>query len=482
MKFASLAGLAFAMLAGAFGSASTATAQSLVTTAAAIPDTPAGKRFAEWLEVFNRGDEAALKVYLREALPDDKNAPDLFVDVRSTTGPLIPFQVTAPTPNGVSVILAEKDTDSFDEFTLLVSAAEPHRMTLLQPRMIPRPANAPPLPVLSEPQLMTALKAKLDRDTASGVFSGVLLLARNGRPVFQYASGQEDRARGVPMTLQSRLGTASISKLFTTVAAMQLAQAGKIDLDAPVGQYLPDYPNKAVAAQVTVNELLTHTGGTGDIFGETLDQHRAELRTPADYIALLGTRDPLFEPGSRRGYSNYGYIILGRIVERVSGQAWGDYLRDHIFAPLVMTGTGTEPRAVAVSHRAVGYTLVGGAMTPTPDQAGFGPTPAGGAYTTAGDLLKFINALAAAQLLDAAHTDLLLHGQAKIGGKSYPYDVSGKAENGAVFIGHQGGGPGANGDLRAFPGNGYTLVILSNFGPPWQKFAQFVSNRLPVAP
>ena len=428
--------------------------------------------------MFNRGDEAALKAYLREALPGDRSAPDAFVDVRSTTGPLIPFRVTAPAPTGISVVLAERDTDSFDEITLLVETAEPHRMTLLQPRMIPRPASAPPLPVLSEPQLLAALKAKLDRDTAAGVFSGVLLLAKDGKPIFQYASGLEDRERGVPMTMQSRLGIASIGKMFTTVAVMQLAQAGKIDLDAPVGRYLPDYPNKAVAAKVTVNELLTHTGGTGD-FGEASDRQRDDLRTPADYIALFGNREPLFEPGSRRGYSNFGFVILGRIVERASGQPWDDYLRDHIFAPTGMAGTGTLPRAAAVPHRAVGYTLVAGKLVSTARMKGFGASPAGGEYATAGDLLRFANALAAGRLLDAAHTDLVLRGQAKIGGRSYPYDLTGKAENGAAFIGHQGGGPGANGDLRAFPANGYTLVILSNFGPPWQKFAQFVSNRLP---
>jgi CubicO group peptidase (beta-lactamase class C family) len=453
----------------------------LVTTAAALPDTPAGKRFAEWLEVFNRGDEAALKAYLREALPGDRNAPDLFVDVRSTTGPLIPFQVTAPSPTGVSVILAERDTDSFDEITMLVQPGEPHRMTLLRPRMIPRPAGAPPLPVLSEPQLLAALKTKLDRDSASGVFSGVLLLGRNGKPIFQYASGFENRERGIPMTPQSRLGTASIGKMFTTVAVMQLAQAGKIDLEAPVGRYLPDYPNKVVAEKVTVNELLTHTGGTGDIFGDVYEQHRGELRTPADYIALFGARDPVFEPGSRRGYSNFGFVILGRIVEKASGQAWGDYLRDRVFAPTGMAATGTGPDAVAGPHRAVGYTLEGGRMVSTAAIKDFGATPAGGEYTTAGDLLKFTNALTAGRLLDQAHTDLVLRGQAKIGGRSYAYDMGDKAENGAVFIGHQGGGHGANGDLRAFPGNGYTLVVLSNFGPPWQKFAQFVSNRLPAA-
>ncbi|MEP6473671.1 MAG: serine hydrolase domain-containing protein [Gemmatimonadota bacterium] len=481
MKFATMVVAAIGFSA-VLAAPSASAAQSLVTVAAPLPDTAAGRRFAEWLEIFNRGDEAALKAYLRTALPADKTAPDLFVDVRSTTGPLIPFRVTAPAPTGISVVLAERDTDSFDEITMLVETAEPHRITLLQPRMIPRPASAPPLPVLSEPQLLAALKTKLDRDTAAGVFSGVLLLAKNGKPIFQYASGLEDRERGIRMTLQSRLGTASIGKMFTTVAVMQLAQAGKIDLDAPVGRYLPDYPNKAVAAKVTVNELLTHTGGTGDVFGEAYDQHRDELRTPADYIAMFGNRDPLFEPGSRRGYSNFGFVVLGRIIEQASGQRWDDYLRHHIFAPTGMAGTGTLPRAVAVPHRAVGYTLVAGKLVSTAKGKGFGASPAGGEYTTVGDLLKFANALTAGRLLDQAHTDLVLRGQAKIGIRSYPYDLSGKAENGAPFIGHQGGGPGANGDLRAFPANGYTLVILSNFGPPWQKFAQFVSNRLPNLP
>jgi D-alanyl-D-alanine carboxypeptidase len=481
MKFAAMVAAAIG-LAGSLAVPSQSAAQCLVTAGAEIPDTAAGKRFAEWLEIFNRGDEAVLKAYMREALPTDKAASDLFVDVRGSTGPLIPFRVTAPAPNALSVILAERDTDSFDEITMLVEAGAQHRITGLVPRRIPRPRGAAPLPTLSETQLLTALKAKLDLDTAAGVFSGVLLLARHGKPIFQYASGLEDRERGVRMTLQSRLGTASISKMFTTVAVMQLAQAGKVDLDAPVGRYLPDYPNKAVATKVTVNELLTHTGGTGDIFGEEADRHRDTLRTPGDYIALLGDHEPLFEPGSRRGYSNFGFIILGRIIEQASGQPWGDYLRQHIFAPTGMTGAGTLPEAIPVPHRATGYTLAGGKLVSANPIKALGATPAGGAYATAGDLLKFTNALTTGRLLDPAHTELLLHGQAQIGGHGYPYDLSGQAENGAVFIGHQGGGPGANGDLRAFPQSGYTLVVLSNFGPPWQKFAQFVSNRLPTAP
>lgn len=446
---------------------------------AVLPDTPAGKRFAEWLAVYNRGDDTELKAYVRDVMSATRWTPDVLMEVRSTTGPLAPFKVTAPAPNGISVITAERDTDSFDEITLLVEPADPHRITLLQPRPVPRPADAPPLPVLDQAQLLAALKGKLERETVAGLFSGVLVLARDGKPIFEYAGGLEDRERGIPMSLRSRLGTASIGKMFTTVAVMQLAQAGKIDLDAPVGRYLPDYPNKTVAAKVTVNELLTHTGATGD-FSDDTDRHRGELLTPADYIALSGARDPIFEPGSRRAYSNFGFIILGRIVERVSGQAWGDYLRNHVFAPAGMTQTGTLPYATPVPHRATGYTLVAGKLISTDPMKGPAPTPAGGAYATADDLLKFMNALMAARLLDRAHTDLLLHGEAAIAGHRYPYDMSGKAENGKTFIGHQGGGPGANGDVRAFPDSGYTLVILSNFGPPWQKFAQFVSNRLPM--
>ena len=482
MRYSAMVATALGLLASSLATQSPCAAQSLVTTAAPIPDTPAGKRFAEFLAVFNSANDDALRTYLRAELPADKDAPELFVSVYSDTGPLIPFEIKSTGPDEIFVVLAQRNTDSFDTIELQVEAAEPHRIVALTPHGLRRPPNAPPIPSLSEAQLLVALKAELDRDTAADIFSGVLLLAHNGRPVFEYASGMADRERGAPNTLQTAFGTASIGKVFTTVAVMQLVQAGKIDLDAPIGRYLPHYPNAATAANVTVNELLTHTGGTGDIFGELRDQHRAELRTPADYIALFGDRDPLFEPGSQRAYSNYGFIVLGRIIETVSGQRWGDYERDHIFLPTGMTRTETLADDAPVAHRAADYTLKDGRMARQIPARGEGPTPAGGAYTTAGDLLKFANALLAGRLLDKAHTDLVLYGQAKIGSHSYPYDLSGKTDNGTVFIGHQGGGRGENGDLRAFPGSGYTLVILNNFGPPWQKLAQYVSNRLPVTP
>jgi CubicO group peptidase (beta-lactamase class C family) len=460
-----------------------ATAQVTAIPPAAIPDTAAGHRFADWLAVFNRGDEAALKAYMQENLPADPGAVELFKAVRDTTGPLVPFKVTASGDLAISVVMAERDTDAFDSITLLVDRAEPHRIAALTPRRLSRAeAGAPPIAPLPEPQLLAATRARLEAETRASLFSGVLLLAKDGKPILQFAGGPEDRERGIANSLQTRFGLASISKIFVTVGVVQLAQAGKIDLDAPIARYLPDYPNRALAQKVTVNELLTHTGGTGDIFGTLFDQHSAELRRPSDYIALFGPRPAAFEPGARRGYSNFGFVVLGAIIEAVSHQRYEDYLADHVFAPAHMTGAGYLPASAPVAHRAVGYMMFDGALVVAETLHPGDPSPAGGAYATAGDLLKFEDALIGGRLLDKAHTALLLSGKADIGGHSYAYDVGDKAENGAPFIGHQGGGRGANGDVRAFLANGYTLVILSNYGPPYQKFAQFVSDRLPSEP
>ena len=102
-----------------------------------------------------------------------------------------------------------------------------------------------------------------------------------------------------------------MNKMFTAVAILQLVEAGKVELTAPLGKYLPDYPNREVATKVTIHQLLTHTGGTGDIFGPDFDAHRTELRTLADYVKLYGKRGLEFKPGSRWEYSNYGFILLG---------------------------------------------------------------------------------------------------------------------------------------------------------------------------
>jgi D-alanyl-D-alanine carboxypeptidase len=128
-----------------------------------------------------------------------------------------------------------------------------------------------------------------------------------------------------------------MNKMFTAVSILQLVQSGKIQLTDPLGKYLPDYANKNVAEKVTIHHLLTHTGGTGDIFGPEFDAHREELKTLQDYVKLYEKRDLKFEPGSRWEYSNYGFLLLGVVIEKVSRQSYHDYVREHVFKP---TGNG----------------------------------------------------------------------------------------------------------------------------------------------
>ena len=332
---------------------------------------------------------------------------------------------------------------------------------------------------------VAALRARLEAATAAGEFSGAVLVARDGRTLFEGAYGLADRERGVPNTLLTQFRVGSMNKMLTAVAALQLVQGGRLGLDAPLGTYLPDYPNAEVASKVTPHHLLTHTGGTGDIFGPEFAARRSELRTTADYLRLYGTRGLRFAPGTRWEYSNYGFMLLGAVVERVTGMSYDDYMVEHVLAPAGMTATGSAPEDSLLPGRAVGYTrqLVPGALVSNAPTLPYRGTPAGGGYSTVGDLARFAVALREHRLLDSAHTALLLGGKVAIGpGVRYAYGFFDRVVGGRRFVGHGGGAAGMNGDLAFEPNGGYVVVVLSNFDPPAAgQVAAFILNRLPTA-
>ena len=269
--------------------------------------------------------------------------------------------------------------------------------------------------------------------------------------------------------------------MFTAVSIFQLVQAGRIDLATPIGLYLKDYPNTEIAKTVTVQNLLTHTGGTGDIFGPEFDAHRLSLKEAKDYVALYGARAPEFPPGARVAYSNYGFILLGRIVEAVSGRSYDDYVSEHIYAPAHMTATGMSPESTSLPMRATGYMDDHGRLISARDTQPYRGTPAGGGYSTVGDFLRFANALTSNQLLDAGTLKQLSTGGMKgPDGAFNRYDFGGTTSEGQRFLGHGGGAPGMNGELRIFPDSGYTVVVLANRDPPiGTVIASFISDRLP---
>jgi CubicO group peptidase (beta-lactamase class C family) len=341
-----------------------------------------------------------------------------------------------------------------------------------------------PPDVAADSAFVAAVRARLTAATEAGEFSGAVLVARDGRTLFEGAYGLADRERGVANTPLTQFRVGSMNKMLTAVATLQLVQAGRVRLDAPLGTYLPDYPNAEVASKVTTHHLLTHTGGTGDIFGPEFTANRLQLRNTGDYLRLYGTRPLRFEPGARWEYSNYGFLLLGAVVERVGGTSYDDQVAARVLAPAGMTATGAAPEDSLVPGRAVGYTrqVVPGALVSNAPTLPYRGTPAGGGYSTVGDFARFAAALREHRLLDPAHTALLLSGKVPTGpGVQYAYGFFDRVVGGRRFVGHSGGAPGMNGDLVFEPGGGYVVVVLSNLDPPAAgQMSGFILGRLPA--
>jgi D-alanyl-D-alanine carboxypeptidase len=321
-----------------------------------------------------------------------------------------------------------------------------------------------------EAKAMAGLGAVVRRMVAADQFSGAVLIAKDGHVLFSRAYGLADRERKIPNTLQTRFRIGSMNKMFTAVAILQLVEAGKIELTAPLGTYLRDYPNRDVATKVTIHHLLTHTGGTGDIFGPDFEAHRKELRTLADYVKLYGKRGLEFQPGSRWAYSNYGMVLLGVVIEKVTGQSYYDYVQAHVYGPAGMTATGSLPEDQAVPDRSIGYTKPPGASkwVANTETLPYRGTSAGGGYSTVEDLARFAHALLSHKLLRPDSTALLITGKVEaFRGEKYAYgfeDRRDAAGNGSV--GHGGGAPGMNGDLRIYLKSAYVVAVLANIDPP----------------
>jgi CubicO group peptidase (beta-lactamase class C family) len=234
-----------------------------------------------------------------------------------------------------------------------------------------------------------------------------------------------------------------------------------------------------VASKVTVRHLLTHTGGTGDIFGPEFTKNRLTLREHGDYVKLYGSRGLTHEPGAEHRYSNYGYVLLGALIEKVSGTSYYEHVRGKVFQPAGMTSTDSLPESETVRQRAVGYMKRDGKWVPNTDTLPWRGTAAGGGYSTVGDLLRFAQALESGKLISKKMLAEATRPQAERYGYGFGVDDDWPVRS----YGHGGGAPGMNGDLRVFPQLGYVLVSLSNLDPPAaSRLLDFFGLRMPATP
>jgi CubicO group peptidase (beta-lactamase class C family) len=336
--------------------------------------------------------------------------------------------------------------------------------------------NPPNRGPVDDAALAKEVKAYLEQSASADAFSGVVLIAKNGQPILKQAYGMADKINNTPNNVDTKFDLGSMNKMFTAVAIVQLVERGKLSFNDTVGKLLPDFPNKAVAEKVTIHQLLTHTSGMGSYFNPAFAASLNTLKTVADYLPLFAN-DPLaFEPGAKWQYSNSGFVVLGLIIEKVSGQSNYDYVKEHIFKPAGMTNTDSYERDKDVPNLAIGYTKMGdnGRADPSAPRRPNTPmrpvkgSPAGGGYSTVEDLLRFSVALRANKLLSQKYTDIVTTGKVEMGrpGTKYAYGFGEEVSDGKHIVGHNGGGPGIGANFDIFPELGYTAVILGNYDPP----------------
>jgi len=180
---------------------------------------------------------------------------------------------------------------------------------------------APPTTTEPAADPVGGLAAVLDGLAAREEFSGVALIGNGSDVVFEFAGGLADRDANVPIDMDTKFNLGSMNKMFTAVAIMQLVERGSLELDGTVADYLPDYPNPDVAAEITIDQLLTHTSGLGDAFTPEFEADPNAFRDDEDYLPFFAD-DPLqFAPGEAFFYSNAGYVVLGLIIERSLARA-----------------------------------------------------------------------------------------------------------------------------------------------------------------
>lgn len=311
-----------------------------------------------------------------------------------------------------------------------------------------------PAPI-SEAELIRRLGVTLDSLSKRDEFSGVVVVAKNGAPVFQRAYGFADREAKRPNNTETAFNIGSINKMFTNIAIRQLAAEGKLDLDSSLAKYWPDYPNAEVAKRVTIGQLMTHRSGIGgNIFAAPEGKTRHAIRHNNDYLQLFVNRPLDFEPGARQQYSNAGFIVLGMLIERLSGVDYYTYVRERIYQPAGLTRTAAFPVDSLPPNTAIGYTRKDGPPTRNTETLPGRGSAAGGGYTTAQDLVRFIQALR----------------ERKVPGGPTP------------GIGVAGGAPGLNAVLDGELAGGYDLIVLANLDPPAaEKVARIIRGWLGAA-
>jgi CubicO group peptidase (beta-lactamase class C family) len=452
----------------------------------ALPRTPPGDLARTLLDAVNSAKDEELRAFLKEHLSDKalKEAPfdewfTYFQDMAKQSGGV--DVVSEALPRGPARIVFDIRARRIGRYaTVMLGVEEPAKLRGFDafPKEDPTAAqlNALPNAAMSEADAARAITRRIEHLGATDRFSGAVLVVKGDRVLVSMTQGQAEKAFATPNRIDTKFNLGSMNKMFTAISIAQLVENGKLAFTDPLIKVLPDYPNKAFAESVTLHQLLTHTSGIGGtIFAPPVFEHRDKYQRPADYLPLFASEPPDFPPGTRFGYANPGFMVLGAIIERIAGENYFDYVQRHLFATAGMPNTASYAWNEVTPNLAVGYVrddndvfALNARRTNVPTLP-FRGSPAGGGYSTVQDLRAFADALRGHKLLSAKMTELVTSPKVEIPGgppRKYGYGFGSRLVHGKEIRGHSGGAPGINGALEIFWDGSYIVVVLGNYAPP----------------
>ncbi len=465
-------------------------------SAKAQTPSPATRRAHELVALINSATPASIKAYRDTAFSTQMHGlpmrahVDFFMGQREQTGGLEWIDVQAEAPRRTTALLRRKLTGELMALLVSVEDAAPYRIAGVgqQP---PRPKVAAAEPRLTnDAEMAAALEQYVATLARADLFSGSVLLAKDGKTIYAGAFGQANKDFGAPNNMDTKFNLGSMNKMFTAVTIAQLVEQGKLSYDDPLSKFVPDFPNAAAAKKIRIKHLLTHTSGLGSYFNDEFEKSsRARYRTVDEMMQLAKGDSLAFEPGTRWSYSNTGMLVLGKVIEVVTKQDYFDYVREHLYKPAGMTSTDAYELDRVNPNLAVGYqkefaedgtkrfrnnifmhVIRGG--------------PAGGGYSTAGDLVRFAEALKGGTLIRPETFELITTPKAEVKSPEYGYGFGVDPQTNVV--GHSGGFPGISSNLDVFKGTGYVAVVMSNYGgasqPIVEKIHTLMRRRLAPTP
>jgi len=314
------------------------------------------------------------------------------------------------------------------------------------------------LPLAAMGQDVARMRDVVRRYVDDKTFMGSVLVARDRELLLSEGFGFANLEWKVPNTPTTKFRLGSITKQFTAASILLLEERGKLSLDDPIKKHMPDAP--AAWDAVTIYHVLTHTAGIPDFTATPEFQTQKLAPSSAEKTVALFKNWPLqFTPGSEMRYSNSGYVLLGYLVERISGQSYATFVRDNIFRPLGMNDTAYDVTAEIVERRAAGYQVVVGGFRNAPYTDMTIPHGAGGLYSTTEDLLRWTQGLFSGKLLTSAS----LRKMTTPFKNDYALGVTAIQRNDrTLMITHGGGIEGFNTNLTFYPADKITIVVLGN--------------------